>query len=716
MNKYFLWAGLYLLLFLNLPLQAQDKKLSIEDAVLNSALQPSTLRQLGWMVDAEKFTWVAKANNIEYLLAGNAQNNNIDTLLSLSQLNNLLTQAGGSALNRIPAFYWLPGNKMLLTHQNSIYTINITTRQAESINSFAPGAENTDLHLPTQAIAYTKGNNLFISKEGNTIPISKDSNEAIVNGQAAHRSEFGISKGTFWSPSGSKLAYYRMDQRMVTDYPLVNIEPVPAQLNPIKYPMAGQASHHVQVGVFDIATGNTIFLQTGEPAEQYLTNITWSPDEKFIYVAIVNRAQNHMKLNQYEAATGKLVKTVFEEKHSKYIEPEHGPIFLKNNPAQFIWQSERDGFNHLYLYNTNGKLIGQLTKGNYVVTEVVGFDHQGDHLLFIATAANALERHVHSLNLKNRKIRLLSTAKGQHNPVLSPMGNLMLDDFSSIETPRQISLLSTAGKEVKTIFKAENPLAAYKLGQTELLSLKAEDGTPLNARIIRPADFDPAKKYPVIVYLYGGPHVQLVHNTWLGGANLWMQYMAQQGYVVFTLDNRGSHNRGLAFEQATFRRLGTIEMADQLQGVNYLKSLPYVDSTRLGIHGWSFGGFMTTTLMTRQPDIFKAGVAGGPVIDWRMYEIMYTERYMDTPQENPEGYREASLLNYAGNLKGRLLMIHGTADDVVVWQHSQAFVKKCIDEGVLLDYMLYPGHAHNVRGKDRLHLIRKITQYFNDFL
>jgi dipeptidyl-peptidase 4 len=311
----------------------------------------------------------------------------------------------------------------------------------------------------------------------------------------------------------------------------------------------------------------------------------------------------------------------------------------------------------------------------------------------------------------------LSQGSGTHSAKLSPNGNYIIDTYSSQVTPRKIWVINNKdGKVAQTLLTSKNPVADYALGEVTIFPIKADDGTDLYTRMITPPNFDKNKKYPVVVYVYGGPHLQLVTNSWLGGANLWMQLMAQKGYIVFTLDPRGTSGRGLEFEQETFRQLGTVEIADQLRGVEYLKSLPYVDADRMGIHGWSFGGFMTTSMMLKSPDTFKVGVAGGPVIDWNYYEIMYTERYMDSPEQNPEGYKNANLLNYVKNLKGKLLMIHGTVDDVVVWQHSLAFIKKAVDEGILLDYFVYPGHPHNVIGKDRVHLMRKVTQYLDDNL
>ncbi|GAB3820390.1 hypothetical protein GCM10028895_20410 [Pontibacter rugosus] len=381
-----------------------------------------------------------------------------------------------------------------------------------------------------------------------------------------------------------------------------------------------------------------------------------------------------------------------------------------------MWVSERTGYDHLYLYDTNGKQIRQLTSGNWMVTDILGFSSKGDELYYTSTAESPLERHIYAVNLSNGKTRRISQGSGTHQAQLSPSSKYIIDNYSSQVTPRNIWVLNTEGKVQQTLLTAKNPLKEYNLGETTVFPIKADDGTDLYTRMITPPNMDQNKKYPVVVYVYGGPHVQLVNNSWLAGANLWMHLMAQQGYIVFTVDSRGSSARGLDFEQATFRQLGTVEMADQLRGVDYLKSLPYVDPTRIGIHGWSFGGFMTTSLMTRHPEVFKVGVAGGPVIDWKYYEVMYTERYMDSPQQNPEGYEKANLLNYVKNLKGKLLMIHGTVDDVVVWQHSLQYIKKAVDEGILLDYFVYPGHPHNVRGKDRVHLMRKVTQYFDENL
>ncbi len=503
---------------------------------------------------------------------------------------------------------------------------------------------------------------------------------------------------------------------MVTDYPIVDLTTHPATVKPIKYPMAGMTSEQSVVGVYNLKTNEITYIQTGEPKDHYLPCVTWDPNEKYIYIAILNRDQNHLWLNKYNIENGKFVKTLFEETNDKYVQPLNNLKFVPNHPDEFIWISRRDGWNHLYLYNTDGKLIRQLTKGEWEVTKFEGFDSEGETSYFTSTKESPLERDYYSVKLENGDITRITPTNGVHRVSESSDSKYFLDTYSNLKTPGQSFIENSEGKIIDTLFTSENPLKNYEIGETKLLTLKSDDGFKLYCRMITPPNFDQNKKYPVMVYVYGGPGVQLITDSWLGGGMPWFQYMAEQGYIVFTLDNRGSANRGLKFEQETFRHLGTKEIEDQITGVNYLKSLPYVDSTRLGVYGWSYGGFMTTSLMTRTPGVFKVGVAGGPVINWKYYEVMYTERYMDTPEANPEGYDESNLLNYVGNLKGKFLIVNGAEDKTVVWQNSLMFLKKAADLDIPLDYYAYPGQEHNLRGIDVLQLYTKITDFFNDNL
>ena len=609
------------------------------------------------------------------------------------------------------------GDNLIFSTSDGTGVYDLKTGRVISYIGFPKNSANREFSPGNAYLAYTKDNNLYITDgTGKETAISSEENKGIVCGRAVHRDEFGIKGGIFWSPDGNKLAFYRMDETMVADYPIVDISTRIATEKSIKYPMAGEKSHEVTIGVYDIKTGQTVYLKTGDPKEKYLTNVAWSPDEKFIYVAELNREQNHLKMNRYDAGSGDWDKTLFEETHPKYVEPENPVLFVKNNPNQFIWQSERDGFNHLYLYDISGKLLKQLTKGDWEVTDVVGFDERGDHLFFISTNPTPIDRHAYSVNVKSGKINRLTTVPGMHNITVSNSGKYLVSRYSSHDNPGEADLIDTRTGKAVTLASAQNPFAAINMPPAELGTLKADDDkTDLFYRMIKPADFDAGKKYPVVIYVYGGPHSQMVQNRWRYGSGGWETYMAQKGYIVFVMDNRGTTYRGRDFEDITYRQLGVEEGKDQMRGVEFLKSLPYVDADRLGIHGWSYGGFMTINMLLRYPDVFKVGVAGGPVIDWKYYEVMYGERYMDTPQENPDGYREASLLNKAGNLKSRLLIIHGDEDPVVVLQQSLQFLKSSIDAGTHPDYFIYPGHEHNMVGRDRVHLHEHITRYFEDF-
>ena len=631
-----------------------------------------------------------------------------------------------------------PGQKYMIWYDFSKKKIvNLFNLQGE-------GPTNFDFCKENGYMAYTIGNDLYVAHEGDfssmvnpKVTGNQQQEKDVVYGQAVHRNEFGIMKGTFWSPKGTYLAFYRMDQSMVTDYPQVNTTARIAELVPDKYPMAGMTSHKVTVGIYNVKDGKTIYLQAGDPTDRYFTNISWGPDEKSVFVIELNRDQNHAQLVQYDAVSGQKIGVLYEEKHTRYVEPQHPLIFLPWDDSQFIYQTQRDGFNHLYLMDTKTKLKGEwktgkdsedqyceylktipLTEGNWLVQDVLGFNASRKEIIIASTEISPLQTNIFSLNVKNGKRTLIGMEDGTHQAKLSASGTYLIDYFTSNNVPREISILPTTGKKGTTLFTATDPLKEnYNLPEITIGTIKAADGeTDLYYRLIKPVNFDPNKKYPAIIYVYGGPHAQMIHNTRFYDARGWDLYMAQQGYVMLTVDNRGSDNRGIKFENCTFRHLGTEEMKDQVQGAKFLQSLPYVDADKIGVHGWSFGGFMTTNLMLTYPDIFKVGVAGGPVIDWQFYEVMYGERYMDTPQANPEGYKESNLRLKAGNLKGRLEVIIGGMDPTCVPQHSISFLRACIDAGTHPDFFIYPEDGHNMMGRDRVHLHEHITRYFLDHL
>ena len=640
-----------------------------------------------------------------------------------------------------------------ITEGGKTYSVDWKKHKLLGEVDFEDGESLLEANAQLTAFAYLKGSNLYVrstnattnaaptrEKKSHDFQLTTDGSREIVYGQSVHRDEFGISKGTFWSPNGEKLAFYRMDQSMVTDYPQVTIPEIDyfnhpetqsciATPAPDKYPMAGETSHKVTVGVFDCQTGKTIYLKAGDPTDRYFTNISWSPDGKTIYMFELNRDQNDCRLTAYNAETGEKQGELYRETDDKYVEPLHPIQFLPWNSNQFIMQSRKDGYNHLYLCtlgkhgsrmasNTESLKIKQLTSGKWEVMEVLGFNTKRKAIIIASNECSPIQRNIFVVDTKTGKRAMMDdNGKGWHNSVLSEDGTSLYDNYSTPDIPRNIAIVDIASGKKTSYFKAENPWKGYDVPEYSCGTLKADDGkTDLYYRMVKPTNFDPNKKYPTVVYVYGGPHAHNVEAAWNYLTRPWEVYMAQRGYVVFVVDNRGSENRGFEFESCTHRHLGDIEMQDQLEGVKYLKSLPYVDADRIGVHGWSFGGFMTTNLMCSYPDVFKVGVAGGPVIDWKYYEVMYGERYMDTPQENPEGYASSSLLNKAKNLKGRLQIIVGYNDPTCVMQHSLSFLRACEDAGTQPDYFVYPGDGHNMMGHDMVHLHERITRYFDDYL
>ena len=622
---------------------------------------------------------------------------------------------------------------------DKIYTIDFKKHALISVRQWDEGDELLESCPASEAVAYLKGGNLYVSRGLKQWQLSHDGSRQIVYGQSVHRDEFGIRKGTFWSPDGMRLAFYRMDQSMVTDYPQVNIPEIGfnhpetqsciATAAPDKYPMAGETSHKVTVGVFDLSTGKTVYLKAGDPTDRYFTNIAWSPDGASIYMFELNRDQNDCRLTCYDATTGEKKGELYRETDAKYVEPQHPILFLPWDSSQFIMQSRKDGYNHLYLCtigkhgsrmgsNTESVDIRQLTKGQWEVMEVLGFNRKRKSVVIASNECSPIQRNLFVVDCRTGKRALMDDGgNGWHYGTLSQSGRYIYDNYSAPSTPRKIAIVDTENGHRTPYFAAPNPWKGYQVPEYSCGSIKADDGqTDLYYRMVKPIGFDPSKKYPTIIYVYGGPHAHNVDARWNYGSRGWETYMAGKGYLLFILDNRGSENRGKAFEQVTFRQLGQEEMRDQMQGVAYLKTLPYVDADKIGVHGWSFGGFMTISLMTNYPDVFKVGGAGGPVIDWHWYEVMYGERYMDTPQANPDGYKKTSLLYTAKNLKGKLQIIQGYNDLTVVPQHCLSFLKACISAGTQPDFFVYPGEPHNMRGHQSTHLHERISQYFIDWL
>ncbi|MEO9258169.1 MAG: DPP IV N-terminal domain-containing protein [Crocinitomicaceae bacterium] len=686
---------------------AQKKELTLKDAVMEQyrKFSPEHIQSFQWIESSSAYSYLENYTTLKKSFVGNKK---AAEELLISAVNEKL----GSDLRWFSGMEWKNQNEFYLVKDNSYYLYNFIAKTGKLTAQLPDTAENATLQNATGNVAYTIENNLYIHlSNGEVVAVTNNSDKNIVSGQAIARSEFGITNGIFWSPKGNLLAFYQKDETNVADYPLLNIDVTPGKAMMIKYPMAGQKSEQAKVGIYNIATKQTVYISSTGNIEDYLTNLSWTPDEKNVVIAEVNRDQNHMKLGLFDVSTGKLKNTILEEQNEHWVEPEHPAYFYSSSSENFIWISEKDGFDNLYLCNTKTGFVRQLTSNKWITKDIVGNNASGTEVYFEGTGVSPLDTKLFAVNIADGKQICLTEISGTHEAKVSPDGKYVFDQYSNHSTPNVAQILDRKSKVVHGFLKAKNMLEDYQIGTSTISKLTSHDGFDLYTRIIKPSDFDSTKKYPVLVYVYGGPHAQLITNSWYDGASLWMQWMAEQGYIIFTLDGRGSGNRGFAFESVIHRQLGTEELKDQLVGVDYLKSLPYVDSNRLAIHGWSFGGFMTTSMMLRYPGVFTTAVAGGPVTDWKYYEVMYGERYMDTPQENPEGYKQASLLNKTDKLTGKLLLIHGGIDKTVVMQHDLSLLESFIKNEMQVDFFVYPMHEHNVRGKDRVHLMTKVLNY-----
>jgi dipeptidyl-peptidase-4 len=693
---------------LSVTAQTERRLLSIEDVVLNRDLTPKSY-PVRWVGASDSYATVEQ----NALVAYDARTAKKRTLITIEELNTLLT----TNFKTMPAYAFEEDGSLVVTAHNQRTIIDLKTKQITSRSQIPTGGENLTRQSGKGGLyAYTKKNNLYLFDGQKEIAVTSYDDPNIVCGQTVSRNEFGISGGIFFSPDATKIAFYRKDESRVTDFPLLDIQTRTGELKSIKYPMNGMASEHISLGVYDIATDKTIYLNvTDFDEERYLTNITWSPDSQRIYIQVLDRAQHNVHLNSYSASTGQMLKQILTEHNDRWVEPQHPLVFLESDPTRFIYATDnRDGYWNLYLCNDEGQ-IERLTKTDASVAYVA---QDAKHVYYTSAEVSPIDNHLFRVEIATGKQTRLTKAEGWHTVSVSKSGRYFLDTYSSLHVPRVVELGRTDLKPARELFRAEDPTVGYNYAPITIGTVKSADGKYDNYyRLIKPLDFDPTKKYPVILYVYGGPHSQMVQNTYLAQLRRWEMYMAQRGYVVFVMDNRGTSNRGAEFEKAINRQCGQAEMADQMEGMKWLMSHEWVDKDRIGVHGWSYGGFMTISLITNYPDVFKVGVAGGPVIDWKWYEVMYGERYMDNPQNNPEGFELTSLINKATSLKGKLLICQGAVDNVVVWQHSLSFVQECVRNNIhSIDYMPYPTAEHNVYGRDALHLYNKITNYFEDYL
>ncbi len=680
---------------------------------IQTYLYPETIKNLQWQGGSDKYLYSSDT----LLYSSDVITRQNELLISLNEINALVTELGEPEFKILPAIRSTSEDEICFKSETCLFLLNYKNKTSVLFR-IPDSAENMAINPHYKLIAYTLGSNIYLEDSTQQVlQVTFDTVDGIRNGDIVYRSEFGIETGLFWSPGGNYLAYYRKDETMVTKYPLININAPIAKPAPIRYPMAGMKSEETDVWVYSLKDKSHTRLQIEGDRDQYNTNLSWTPDESAIYIQHLNRDQDSMVLRSYSSSTGELNAVLFTETNPCYVEPENPLVFSHLQPGDFFYQSQQSGYNHIFCYDASEHKLEQLTSGKWEVVKFLGCDTTEQSLFFIATGKPPLEFHLYRFDRNTGNLQRLTSEAGTHEVIMNKSGSFFIDNFSSYTVPRKIALLNNSGNIVSELLTAKNPIEEYELGEVITDTLLAADGkTTLYYQITKPVNFKAKKRYPVLVYIYGGPHLQLINNTWMDRQAYFNQYMAQHGYLTFMIDTRGSDYRGKEFEEIIYRQTGIPQLEDVMEGIKLLKTLRYVDTTRIGVHGWSFGGYMAISLMLNYPDVFKAGVAGGPVIDWKYYEVMYGERYMDTPLQNPVGYAKTSLLDKVDRLKGKLLIIHGGIDPVVVPQNSLLFLQEAIKHDKDVEYFIYPDHEHNVDGMARIHLTRMITSYFFNHL
>lgn len=638
----------------------------------------------------------------------------------LCDARQVLAAIGKPAAADAPAAFpaWSCRDKTTLRLQvgNSVWHWRPGEARAELVLQLPEGAEDATFAPDDQRVAFRLQHELHVLDPRTGLRrLTWDGTADVVYGGAAHRAEFGIQNGLFWSACGRRLLFYREDLRPIASTPLQDLDAETPSPGHGRYPVSGARHSRVTVGVYDAEERSVCWLQHDPDLDQYWTNLTFGPGDTVV-TALVNRGQDHLRLVRFDARTGTQQATLLEERDQHWLEPEHGPYFLAD--GRFLWRSPKDGHHHLYLHDGDGKLLVQVTRGAFDVQELLGPAADGNGIWFHASGEDPRQRHLFHAGLDGKAVKQLTRERGCHACTLSPDGALCLDTWSNLTTQPSLVVLDLASGAAVPLPAVANPLSAFRMPVQRFFQVQVPEGPVLYGHLLLPPNMAEGQRHPVLLYVYGGPHVQLVTDRFLGGASLWLHALAAEGYVVCWLDNRGTPNRGIAFEQAIYRQLGVLEVQDQMRAVEYLKAQPFVDPTRIGVHGWSYGGYLTLRLLLLQPDAFACGISGAPVTDWRLYETGYTERYMDTPAENPQGYAAASCVDPAlvKNLKAELLLVQGSDDRTVLWSHSLRFLRSSVAAGVFPRYMVYPMQQHGLQGPNRSHFLMLCKRFLDERL
>ncbi|MFQ5676816.1 MAG: S9 family peptidase, partial [bacterium] len=697
--------------------------LTVKDIYDSNKFRGTTIANVHWIPDGSAFTFTKSDGNAGPTIIYKHQVKSGKTSVVISEENVLYN---GKPIG-ISGYAWSADGKSLLlrgklrkvwrhSRQAPFFLYDINSKQLTAIDKANATLKNAKLSPDGSLIGFVRKHNIYISdtKTGTERALTNDGTENILNGEFdwVYEEEFGLADGWRWSPDGKKIAFWQVDQTRVKSF-AYNVDQTSLYnvVKTVRYPKAGEQNAIVKIGVADIESGKIVWMDLGEETDIYVPRIFWTNTAKKLAILRLNRLQNHLDVLLADTENGN-TRPIVTDTNPAWIDVRHEMLFL-HNKDQFIMTSEKPGFKHAYLYDYQGKLIQQLTNGNWEISSLVGVDERKGLLYFYGKKDSPLENNVYRVGLNGKNLKRISRRAGWHTGNFSPDFKHVVGFFSDINTPTQVMLRKADGSLVR--FLEKNELAAiseYQLPKPEFLTFTTDDNVDLNAYMIKPANFDENKKYPVLVYGYGCPGSQMVVNRWGGDRMLWHQLMTEKGYIIFCVDNRGTGGRGKAFKNLSYRDISKLAVHDQIEGAKYLGRLSYVDKSRIGFWGWSGGGYLTLMMMMRGADYFKTGIAVAPVSDFGLYDTIWTERYMGLPQENKEGYAAANVLNYVDGLKGNLLIIHGTGDDNVHIQNTMQVAKAVQDRAIQFDMMIYPNRNHGISGgKTRLHLFTKMTNY-----
>jgi dipeptidyl-peptidase 4 len=704
------------------------KNLTLEQIYLSGELSPRSPSGLQWAPDGESLTYLEAdpQTKLRGLWRLRIQNRQRELLIGGAELR----LQGAEEPYEIEHYFLSADQKSVfftstlasrgLKTGGDLYQFNLQTREFRAVTRSKELQQIIQVSPDGRKAGFVRGNNLFVvDLESNfEQQLTFDGSESVLNGvfDWVYEEEFGVINGWQWSPDSQYIAFWRLDQSRVPTFPIIDYRPAHPVQYLMRYPKAGDPNSQVHIGVISMSSGKVAWVDTGKDPESYVPRIQWVETGGALQLSLqrLNRTQNQLDVLLADPVNG-VSRVLLSERGNTWLDVlQDGPLFI-NGGKQFLWLSEKDGFNHLYLHDDDGKQARQLTRGSWEVGGVAAVDAEQGWVYFSANKDSVFESHPYRLDLQSGDIKRLDSGPGTHAVDFAPGARAYLEWESSLTQLPKISLRSAADGSLLEMLESNEkvPLGDYAMGTQEFFSWFTSEGVFLNGLMIKPADFDPAKKYPVLMYTYGGPGVQVVFNSWQGSRGLWHHFLTQNGYIVVMVDNRGSGGRGKDFKSATYLNLGDLESRDQAEAARYLAGLPFVDGTRIGLWGWSYGGYLTALTLCKSGSVFKAGVSVAPVTDWSYYDSIYTERFMRTPVENPAGYRVSSPIEHAGDLQARLLLVHGTGDDNVHFQNSVTFVKALVEKNRKFDLLYYPDATHGIYEGPytRYHLFEAITRF-----